>query len=229
MTRPEDDLAYGQYYQDSTRGASSGDSSRGLSDTFKKLKQTYKSHQSQQGSSQQSQQSQQSQSASYYNVSCCLYLVASPIPGTNRPVPTPRLRTRPTSPKVPRSPSNTLLSSNNNNSNNPIRRNRRSRTNFPACLASWKNSAMRWHRNWVLRSTPRRMPSMALQSRRPRTASEALHPRVRVTKSSGTWMVAPTFMLCPRHWRVPRSIFGFWTVGTQGTAVLEGHETDYAF
>ncbi|TPR03344.1 Homocysteine S-methyltransferase family protein [Aspergillus niger] len=67
MTRPEDDLAYGQYYQDSARGASSGDSSRGLSDTFKKLKQTYKSHQSQQGSSQQSQQSQQSQSASYYN------------------------------------------------------------------------------------------------------------------------------------------------------------------
>ncbi|RDH31172.1 hypothetical protein BDQ94DRAFT_160759 [Aspergillus welwitschiae] len=84
MTRPEDDLAYGQYYQDSTRGASSGDSSRGLSDTFKKLKQTYKSHQSQQGSSQQSQQSQQSQSASYYNVSCCLYLVASPIPGPSQ-------------------------------------------------------------------------------------------------------------------------------------------------
>lgn len=68
MTRPEDDLAYGQYYQGSARGASSGDSSRGLSDTFKKLKQTYKSHQSQQGSSQQTQQSQQSQSASYYNV-----------------------------------------------------------------------------------------------------------------------------------------------------------------
>lgn len=81
MTRPEDDLAYGQYYQDSARGASSGDSSRGLSDTFKKLKQTYKSHQSQQGSSQQTQQSQQSQSASYYNVCescCCLYLVTWP-------------------------------------------------------------------------------------------------------------------------------------------------------
>lgn len=36
-----DDLAYGRYYE-SERG--SGDGSRGLSDTFKKFKDTYKSH-----------------------------------------------------------------------------------------------------------------------------------------------------------------------------------------
>jgi hypothetical protein len=36
-----DDLAYGRYYE-SERG--SGDGSRGLSDTFKKLKDTYKGH-----------------------------------------------------------------------------------------------------------------------------------------------------------------------------------------
>jgi hypothetical protein len=36
-----DDLAYGRYYE-SERG--SGDGPRGLSDTFKKLKDTYKSH-----------------------------------------------------------------------------------------------------------------------------------------------------------------------------------------
>ncbi|RAL04806.1 putative phospholipase D (PLD) [Aspergillus ibericus CBS 121593] len=58
MTRPEDDLAYGQYHQDSARGASS-DTARGfVGDAFKKLKQSYKP-QSPQGSSQQSQQSQQ--------------------------------------------------------------------------------------------------------------------------------------------------------------------------
>ncbi|PYI02789.1 phospholipase D/nuclease [Aspergillus sclerotiicarbonarius CBS 121057] len=58
MTRPEDDLAYGQYHQDSTRGASS-DTTRGfVGDAFKKLKQSYKP-QPQQGSPQQSQQSQQ--------------------------------------------------------------------------------------------------------------------------------------------------------------------------
>ena len=39
----QDDLAYGQYYQGSDRGAS--DSARGLvGDTFNKLRQTYKSH-----------------------------------------------------------------------------------------------------------------------------------------------------------------------------------------
>ncbi|OOF93656.1 hypothetical protein ASPCADRAFT_517182 [Aspergillus carbonarius ITEM 5010] len=58
MTHPEDDLAYGQYHQDSARGAST-DTARGfVGDTFKKLKQSYKP-QSQQGSSQQPQQSQQ--------------------------------------------------------------------------------------------------------------------------------------------------------------------------
>lgn len=44
MSHQEDDLAYGRYYEQQ-RG-SGGDSSRGLSDTFKKLKDTYKSHQS---------------------------------------------------------------------------------------------------------------------------------------------------------------------------------------
>jgi phospholipase D1/2 len=44
MSQKEDDLAYGRYYE-SQRG-SGGDSSRGLSDTFKKLKDSYKTHQS---------------------------------------------------------------------------------------------------------------------------------------------------------------------------------------
>lgn len=154
----------------------------------------------------------------YVKVVACTWSLC-PIPGTNRPVPLLRLRTRPTSPKVPLSPSHTLPLSSNNN---PIRQNPRSRTNSPACLASSRNSAMRWHRNWVPRSTPRPMPSMAHQSRRRRTASGALHPRVRVTRSSGTWTVVPTSMRCPRHWRVPRSISGFWTVGIPGTTVLEG-------
>ncbi|KAJ5098105.1 hypothetical protein N7532_005106 [Penicillium argentinense] len=52
MSRQEDDLAYGRYYE-SSRG-STGDSARGLmGDTFKKLKDTYKTHQ---GSSQHSGQ-----------------------------------------------------------------------------------------------------------------------------------------------------------------------------
>ena len=48
---PQDDLAYGGYYQGAERG--SGDGSRGLGDTFKKLRDTYKSHSSQSGQANQ--------------------------------------------------------------------------------------------------------------------------------------------------------------------------------
>ena len=170
MTHPEDDLAYGQYHQDSARGAST-DTARGfVGDTFKKLKQSYKP-QSQQGSSQQPQQSQQ------YGVS--RLMVGSPITGTrltNRTVPRPR--TRRTSPKVPLSPSNTprIL-----RPNSKIR-NRRSRTNSRACLASSRSSATRSHRKSARLSIPRRMPSMAPRSRRRRTGLGALLPRVRATR-----------------------------------------------
>ncbi|CAI7633819.1 unnamed protein product [Penicillium bialowiezense] len=51
---PQDDLAYGGYYQGAERG--SGDGSRGLGDTFKKLRDTYKSHSSQSGQSGQANQ-----------------------------------------------------------------------------------------------------------------------------------------------------------------------------
>lgn len=50
MSQQTDDLAYGRYHE-SDRGASS-DGSRGLSDTFKKLRDTYKSHSSSQHSGQ---------------------------------------------------------------------------------------------------------------------------------------------------------------------------------
>ncbi|KAB8077009.1 hypothetical protein BDV29DRAFT_70759 [Aspergillus leporis] len=72
MAHREDPLAYGQYYsQDSTRGGE-GESTRGfVGDTFKKLKQTYKSHHAQQGAPNQPQQSQnyqpQSQQPQGYN------------------------------------------------------------------------------------------------------------------------------------------------------------------
>lgn len=47
MSRQDDDLAYGKYYE-SERGAASGDANRGLvGDTFKKLRDTYKTHSSQ--------------------------------------------------------------------------------------------------------------------------------------------------------------------------------------
>ena len=49
MSRQEDDLAYGRYYE-SERG--SGDGSRGFGDTFKKLRDTYKTHSSSQPSGQ---------------------------------------------------------------------------------------------------------------------------------------------------------------------------------
>ncbi|CAG8925328.1 unnamed protein product [Penicillium salamii] len=59
---PQDDLAYGGYYQGAERG--SGDGSRGLGDTFKKLRDTYKSHSSQLG--QQSGQASQTYNPSGY-------------------------------------------------------------------------------------------------------------------------------------------------------------------
>lgn len=50
MSQREDDLAYGHYYEDSRKaggGEGGGDLSRGfIGDTFKMLKQTYKSHSS---------------------------------------------------------------------------------------------------------------------------------------------------------------------------------------
>lgn len=49
MSRQDDHLAYGSYYE-SERGAS-GDASRGLGDTFKKLRDTYKAHSSSQNQS----------------------------------------------------------------------------------------------------------------------------------------------------------------------------------
>lgn len=50
MSRRDDDLAYGQYHE-SERGAS-GEGIRGLGDTFKKLRDTYKAHSSSQPSGQ---------------------------------------------------------------------------------------------------------------------------------------------------------------------------------
>ncbi|PWY88921.1 phospholipase D/nuclease [Aspergillus heteromorphus CBS 117.55] len=79
MTRQEEDLAYGQYHQNSAT-PSSTDTARGfVSDTFGKLKQTYKAQSSsQQASSQQSQPARPSP----------LFTRPPPVstPGTNRPV-----------------------------------------------------------------------------------------------------------------------------------------------
>ena len=75
MANRDDHLAYGHYYnEDGTRGGQ-GESARGfVGDTFKKLKETYKSHHSQQGAPRpqqpQGQQSQpQGSNQGYYGVS----------------------------------------------------------------------------------------------------------------------------------------------------------------
>lgn len=55
MSHQNDDLAYGRYYE--TDRGSTGDGTRGLSDTFKKFRDTYKSHSSSQHSGQSYNQS----------------------------------------------------------------------------------------------------------------------------------------------------------------------------
>lgn len=61
MSQREDHLAYGHYNpQDTARSGGSGGSARGLvGDTFKKLRDTYKTHQGAQSHPQQTSQSQQ--------------------------------------------------------------------------------------------------------------------------------------------------------------------------
>ncbi|GMF77534.1 unnamed protein product [Aspergillus oryzae] len=83
MSNRDDHLAYGQYYgQDGTRGGQ-GESTRGfVGDTFKMLKETYKSHHSRQGAPRpQQSQGQQSQgqgsNQDYYGVSQLHYQCAN--------------------------------------------------------------------------------------------------------------------------------------------------------
>ena len=73
MSQREDPLAYGHYNpQDSARSGGSGGNARGLvGDTFKKLKETYKTHHGAQSHPQQAGQGQQqSYNSGGYGVCC---------------------------------------------------------------------------------------------------------------------------------------------------------------
>jgi hypothetical protein len=76
-----DDLAYGRYY-DSERG--SGDGSRGLSDTFKKFKDTYKSHSkpSGQGYNQSGAPGVSTIATDFCRISLTVSVVATELPGS---------------------------------------------------------------------------------------------------------------------------------------------------
>ncbi|OJJ51235.1 hypothetical protein ASPZODRAFT_12074 [Penicilliopsis zonata CBS 506.65] len=67
MSDQENPLAYGRYYENSGRGGN-GESTRGfIDDTFKMLKETYKTHHSQSQQQQQQQQQQSGQASQQYS------------------------------------------------------------------------------------------------------------------------------------------------------------------
>jgi hypothetical protein len=106
MSRQEEDLAYGGYY-DSERG--SGDGTRGFGDTFKKFRDTYKTH----GSSRPSDQPQNQ--TSYQGQGVCSLLVPIYLPIQADRIIRAKIRT-PMDTAV-RTPAQTRSNTNNTSSN----------------------------------------------------------------------------------------------------------------
>lgn len=166
MSHSQDHLAYGQYNPDASRGE--GESMRGLvGDTFKKLRETYKTHQGQQGG--------QGQPANpgYQQVSS-LPVLYRPNTESNPHTPT----------RAPRKTTPTDLPANPRTLRTKIpklscRTNLPSKINFPACLGSSRArlriSVLMSLSVWVLLSTHKLMRStVSLPNRKPRIASGAL-------------------------------------------------------